>query len=464
MKKYLKITYLAAFCGLCIVLPAQNVQITGITSGAEGRNIRLILEDDLFSHRQIKVDEYIINDSGKFELKATVSNPTSAILAIDYYRTGMLLEAGKEYQIEFAPFNYHLDEQQNPYLTKLSLSYRITNQDSTEINRLIAQFENIYLKFTAEHFESLYKSYRYDLLNQLKDSIIQEIPYTGNSYFENYKWYRWAELEEITGISSGKTLVIKYLYDKDILYDQLSYADFFAGYYQNYFPTEVKYNYLQFVDQINNVRSLSNILDSIGKDTMLRNERFRELVFIYGLKNLYNDPLIIKSSVLALLKQITEQSKFEQHKKIAKNMIFSLTALEPGQKLPPFSFTDISKKTFVNKDLKDKYTYFVFVKSKCNDCEIELATLQKIMPKYADKVDVVVVNCDYEFATYYHQYNSKTTLYTFLHFNRDIEFLERCEIINYPSFLLVDPQGHVVSFSYPAPSQGFERQLTRDIK
>ena len=64
--------------------------------------------------------------------------------------------------------------------------------------------------------------------------------------------------------------------------------------------------------------------DFLGKDPILVNEQIRELVLLKNLAELYKTQHFNKSNILKYIYHIEQNSKFPEHKIIAKNMILDL--------------------------------------------------------------------------------------------------------------------------------------------
>ncbi|MDR0438443.1 MAG: hypothetical protein LBH22_09140 [Bacteroidales bacterium] len=460
-----KISLFLLLCaGVCFA-QAQNVETTTINAcakGAENRIARLYLEDAITKF-QWKVDEQLIDKNGCFQLTAEFFETQRAIIKIDFYQTYIYLEPGENYRIIYNPFDFRIDERINPQILDQYLSYRFEEPDSNELNRLIWRFENIYDDFLLNYYSN--DGISREAYNHFRRQIEETFAYSGHQYFNAYMTYALADMERIFNLISPANLFFTYLQDKPILYNNVGFADFITEYYLAYFPNQVRYNRNEFIDQINRADDLSAILDSLGRDTTLQNEKFREFVFLLGLREMYNNSDFSKLSILRLLHTIETTTKFPEHVDLADAIIRTLVRYEPGIHQANFRFWDPERNTIYDFSKSSNYKYILFVNGLCESCDAEIRTLQDIAGKFRNTVDFYVVNCDYEPNRCLRNKPRNLRNITYLCFNKDFETLEALGISDYPTAVWLDSDNIIQSFYFQLPSQRLEltlRQLTSE--
>lgn len=439
--------------------PTQKTVIEGVAKGAENRNIRLILTADYISDLPIKKAETRIDSQGVFRLETDIPETCLAQLAIDYYRTEIFLEPGKNYRLTFLPFDYHIDEKINPYTQNISLSYRLDKTDSNELNFLINRFQYMLDTFTSQHVDALINQKDRSLVERFVSDVNRHFDHSVPYYFNYYKQYKLAELEEVVNIKSRGQFFNELFYDQPVQYQNIAYMSFFNEFYRDYFPFQVKYPYPVFIKQINSGTNLPAILDSLGRDTTLQNEIFREMVLLKGLKEVYYNKMFKKKSIISLLDEMATSTKFIENKNIAENIRTKLLQ-ETYPVIADFKWYDTAGKTYTRFSFKKKYLYLIIMKSGCDECFSELKLLQEAANNLStQKIDFVVLNVDYRRSQYIQSARQLNLQIPYLHFGPDVEWTEDLNVRVTPVYLLIDANGLIISDHYIKPSENLIKAL-----
>jgi peroxiredoxin len=265
-----------------------------------------------------------------------------------------------------------------------------------------------------------------------------------------------AQLNTLEGLSK------KYFWKQPVLYDNTGYMEFFNEFFNGYIPAESKHITREDLDRtINSERSFPAFLDSLGKDSLLRNEVLRELVALKTLGEVYYSQQYDKSAILEMLKYVEEKSKFPQHKQIAENYLKLFTKLAQGTVAPDFKLKDYTGQLYSLAEFnKDKYIYLFFWTTWCVPCINEMNLMNKLKEKYGTKVEFVGISTDKEFMTYYYfmQKNKKFN-FTTLHWGNNTSLLENYDVKAYPTFILIGPDGKIVQYPAENPSGSLDGLL-----
>lgn len=442
---------------------SKNQQtIVGVAPGAEGREIKLLFIDNYISEQPFKVASSFIDSAGMFSLMYSNTYTREAILRIDYYETTIFLEPQiNQYDIVFAPFEYSQNEKMNVLLNPHAiapLAYAFTFADSGELNQLIGRFNDVYNNFLS-------KEYKQILLGKGQERTLQFIKetealfsYSGHAFFNPYMRYQLAMLEDACKLRSKKNLYEMYLKDQSLLYTNPAYQSFAKDFFYQYFNTTTYGSLKEYVNMVNNPAiAVEDVLDSLGRDPWLVNERLREWVFMYALFQTYRSGDIAHTVCASRLEDILAVSKFPVHTQIAKELLRTIKEREEMLFFKDVLWLD-EKKNKINfvKDIaqKEKLYYVALISEKylrCPDCNLEMATLLKIHNKLDKRVEIIVINTDYNFEDYYHHKDRYSPL-KYYHFNKDIEWLKQIGAFHLPFFLIVDSRGEVLNFNAPKPS------------
>ena len=459
-----KIILLLSLCAYVCFVQAQRVEQTTIhacAKGAENRIARLYLEDAITKF-QWKVDEQTIDENGCFQLSVELSQTQRAFIKIGFYQTYIFLQPGEVYSIVFDPFDFRIDERINPHRLNQFLSYRFEQPDSNELNRLIWRFENMFDDFLVNNYVDQVTGITRESYINFRNQIQETFAYSGHGYFNDYKRYALADIERLFNINSLNTsaiLFLNYIQDRPILYNNTAYADFITEFYSGYFPNQIRYNRNVFREQINRANNLTAIMDSLGRDTTLQNERLREFVFLLGLQEMYSSREFRNSSVLRLLQDIKSTTKFPEHSELVDFIIQRVQRFDSGIHRANFRFWNPERGTPYDFSESSKFKYVLFINSLCESCDAEVSILQSIAERFKDTVDFYVVSCDYELNRALRNRPRNMQNITFLHFNRDFETLERLGISDYPSAIWLDGENIIQSFHFQLPSRRAERTI-----
>lgn len=446
---------------LCVYVCFAQAQISptiinACAEGAENRVARLYLEDAITKFRW-KVDEQPINSEGCFQLSVEIPQTQKAFIKIDFYRTYIFLQPGETYDIIFDSFDFRIDERINPHRLTHFLSYRFDEADSNELNRLIWRFENMHDHFLIHNYTE--SGITREVFEDFRTQIQETFAFSGHAFFIDYKRYALADMERIFSLTSPANLFLNHIQDRPILYNNNAFADFITGFYAHYFPHQVRYNRNVFVDQINRANDLSSLLDSLGRDTTLQNEKLREFVLLLGLRELWHNPEFRNTSILRLLLDIESTTKFYEHSVLANLIIRTLLRFEPGVNTANFRFSNPQTGELYDFSESSKYKYLLFVNSLCESCDAEISILRSIAENFSDVVDFYVVSCDYEVNRALRSMPRNLQNITFLHFNRDFQALESLGIVDYPMAIWLDSENIIQSFNFQLPSRRAERAI-----
>ncbi|MCL2412815.1 MAG: hypothetical protein FWC98_01605 [Bacteroidales bacterium] len=439
----------------------QRTIINACAEGAENRTARLYLECAM-TRFQWKVDEQIISNDGCFQLTADISQTLRAFIRIDFYQTFIFLQPGEIYNIIFDSFDFRIDERVNPFSLDQFLSYRFEEADSNELNRLIWRFENMYDQFIFENFLDD-GTITHEAFNNFENLVRETFAFSGHGYFLDYKRYALADVKRIFRLTSPANLFFTYIQDRPILYNNTAFSDFITGFFEGYFPYQIRYNRNVFVDQINRANNLTAIMDSLGRDTILQNEQLREFVFLLGLREMWQRVEFSNTSILKLLSDIKTTTEFPEHEELAYRITRMLLRFEPGVNTANFRFTNPETGELHDFSLSSRYKYILFVVGHniCPACEGEISILRQIAENEAIRnlVDFYVVSCDYEVNRALRNRPRELGNITFLHFNRDFEALESIGLFDFPTAIWLDGENIIQSYGFLLPSRRAERAI-----
>lgn len=439
---------------LSLFSQAQNVKLNGFAENASGKIIRLFTPSDYISNNETLLAIDTIDQFGAFQLSFSSKNIVKAEFQIDFYRAEIYLEPNTSYEIKIDSFNYRLFETKPPFLYPTDLNYSILKCSGKDINVEIRKFRTYHNEFIFKNFRKLYNLRKKELIQIYQKELDSIFTGVTHPYIKTMMLYNKASMEQLASTKSRRNLYKEYLISKNIQYFHPDYMFFFNDLYGNYFDNFSKtIPFASLKKMVNVSRSVTGILDSLGHDSLLINEVIRELVFLKGIQGLYKNQEFDKENILYLLKNFSNYTKFKEHKEIALNIIKQLTLFKPGNSIPDYIFRNQSNEDVHLKSFNDKPVYLFFTASFCQGCFPELDILKSLHQKYSNSIEIVVISCDYEYASYYHTFPVNRYPFTILHWNNQPEMLRNLGIRVFPTAMMIMPGMKVNLYSAPIPTE-----------
>ncbi|MCL2131182.1 MAG: redoxin domain-containing protein [Lentimicrobiaceae bacterium] len=437
----------------------KPVVIEGTAAFAKEGKVRFYLYNDLLLQQREMFVAANVNKDGSFRAEIPIEETCLLSFAYNTNYGSIYIEPEKKYTVEL-----FADEQTLPYIfaemVGEGLKIRILPIDTTELNYKINRFDyyyNYFWQFFGENLMSQTPE-KYDSLKQL---LVNRFPYNPDAvdYYSVYVKYKIASIDLLYYHKEKEKLYDKYLNIKYIFYQNTAYMDFFDHFFEDYlYAGSRKVAKPALYQNINEKCDYYKLLDDLGKDPLLRNEVIREMVLVKALGELYGmDKEFSQRNILMLLRQMTQVSKFQDHRTMAENMIHYLLDMKPGTAAPDFSLKDVRNTTVKLSDFKGKYVYLHFFSTYCDDCIREMLSLKWIKETYKDNVQIISIMLDFEQTKLYHFVNDyKEFDWLFLHFGSDYDFLDAYKPYNLPYAVLINPEGLVVSNPAKSPmEEGF---------
>lgn len=462
----------ARFILACIMLSAAvsaaaqtNITISGEVVGGAGKVVTLYRYTDMLTREEVVVDEAVIDDNRNFELKAYANYPTTMVLQIENYSQSFFVEPGRDYEVYVPRFDWDVNEKKNVFLDPEVLPLEFVNMPKDELNGLISNYEAVVAQYIDDH--RVFFDARFRPQKRYFDSLVAEVakkaPDTRNEFFNRYKRYHLASLKYSLHFDSRKNMVRNYVKDQPILYYDDNYMQFFTTIFANAVSKGTNKIPAWRMGYWVNELKVDLYLDSLGVDTLLRNEQVRELVALQALQEAYYQPRYYDGAkVVQMIRLIGSKSKFTEHKALAERLANSLRKQDEGTEVPTFTLPDVDKNLVSLDAMKGKWVYLSFVRVGDPNSISEIETLAHFKDSIYAKnknVEFVTICCDREAAKMYHLLRNtkkgKRYNWTWLHFGGNYKLLEHYGVVSYPHFILINPEGQLQYTVTPTPASGF---------
>ena len=465
-------TYLKQFLFLGLLffmLPISKALptfIEGKVINGNGLVIRVSAYSDQISFQENLLDMYEVKSDENFELGFEIADIQEIFVHIGNQTFSFFAEEGRSYQLKIEnveiPPKSAISEQK-----PLHLFWSKRNA----LDEAIDNFNYTFSSFVEENFVALYKYRDSKLLQSFEDETETKLKETTNLspkekiFFKNFIAYQLADLKNASHTVSDLKLGETYFKNAEILYNNPAYMLFFNHYFAKYFVTGRRNtNYHEFIKLIGNGNNISKLIDYLGQDPILIQERLRELVLLNALKEVYYNKDFNALQIKILIEEITKNSKFTEHKKIGAAIISQLSGLQIGAIAPIFKLKSTQGNYKSLSDYKGRYIYLIFTSDNCQACESDRVALEKIHEKYKKDIAVVEVFVNYTKNGLIKYTNKTKASWDRLLFNNNFDLLNSYRIRTYPLYILLDRENKILLNPAKKPHEGIDRYFDFIIK
>ena len=455
MRKYLIINLV--FVLFVMPVLAQNVTVTGKLNGFDkGSLVRIMVPADLFSRLESTVATTYSNKSGEFTFHFDLDHPVYAQLAVNLKKGSLFLEPGKIYQVEIAR---DTSDQSGSIFDQQPLEINLL-QGNTNLSVRLGSFNEMYNDFLLKHFRDIYLYHNNLVLNTFKRVEAGQFSNDTSLYLKNYIRYSLASLEWAARGMSLQNFGKAYFIGHKVLYDNVQYVEVFRDFFKAFFESTLHDPVT--TDKLAEIISLGNIekLDDLfAKVPLLKTDaRVMELAEMISLEKYFYDNDFNRWNILRLFDEMSLQSKFSENRAIAHDFYVKLKRLIPGSMAPNFKLPAFNGREFSLVNFKHKFVLLAFFKTHNQMCESQLSFLKSLSDhEYDDFTPVVIVvgkDPDY----YLKADLSQQYPWPFLLLGKDILLLERYQVMTYPSYVLINPDGSIAMAPAPMPEEnGLQR-------
>jgi thiol-disulfide isomerase/thioredoxin len=435
---------------------AQNITIKGKAHFSHiGKEIVLSDYSDYITYTKIKESSDTIDKDGYFELRLQSAITKPVLISINNLVGKIYVQPNFIYGIYF-PSKDSLTNNQEGTETIVDIS--VYGKDSTELNALIVdfntQYNNLFLNLKDNYMSP-------SKLNTMLDTFLlaskKRYAHIKNAYFKTYLDYSFADFFSST--SRNKTILYKQFIDRrPILYSNYEYMMFFNNHFKGYLKafasTKNGGNIYNSINAFADYRDLQNQFKS---DQSIKNDTVRELLIIKGLIDFYYSPDFDKKQVQSVIEQLYRETKVQEHKKIAFNMLQTINQLQPGAQAPDFAANDKAGVKVNLYNYKGKYIYLNFFSSESEISQKEMQKIIDLKKKFNDKITFISICLDDSIKSYkaYLKANPKQD-WLILHQAQNSTAKQAYNIKTLSGFFFINQQMQLAQSPALMPSEGIE--------
>jgi len=436
---------------------SQPITITGKAEGQGNELVRIIVYADQFSHLKKTLASTQTDANGNFEIKLEIEKTDYAFLAVGLKKGEFYLKPGAKYN-----FNILKDTstRQRSVFDELPLQFTMDAADGG-LNRIIGDYNEMYNQFIYRNATRVYQGRSGQLITDFEEGAKMQFGKTKDEYFINYMQYSFASLEWI-GLKNKEGIIDTYFANKEILYNNIQYTEFFNEFMKAYLSSTNHFDYRDIIEAIQSIDALSKIDEMLKRDTILaKDQQLRALSALLLLSRKSHNPELPKGRVAGLIKEIHQKSPDKMIREISGNYYEKMKKLQSGTPTPFFELTDANGDTVRLKQYEGKFVLLSFIRPDCRVCLLHLEDLSKLQEKFKTKIQnlSIVYGPDYKEVIQYA--DSRLYDWPFLNLNNDILLLEDFEIKTYPTYAIINPDGTIAMIPAPMPDESLELYLIR---
>jgi peroxiredoxin len=444
---------------------SQVAHIRGNAPSYAGDSLTFQTYSDLITYNEEYLEGVRVDKNGNFKGALRVVEPTFVFVILGAQKGYFFAEPGKEYTLMLPPKVPKTEEERlNPFFKEETFQIGISGCPKTDLNYLINVFdENFNDKFNIIAEESFKNKGKVKV-----DTSAYQLDTIGvkqhNAYFEAYKKYRMGLLKHLTMVYKSKGISDKYFMNQPILYNNPSYMELFNQIYDRFFLFHNGPSKGDNVGSSIGVASLTRLKKVLSKDSVLKNDQLLELVMLKGIYDGFYEDNFSRKSLLVLLDSLYFSTAIPEHKAIATNIREKVIRLLPGYFPPEIKLYDIKGNLVTLEQFRGKFVYLNFCSVNSYTCLQDFALLEQIYKKYSSKVEIISISTDPDIQDLKHFLSKKPYKWTFLHYGKAPNIINRYDVRAYPTYFLINPKGTMELSPAPNPHEKLEVTLFNQLR
>jgi peroxiredoxin len=215
---------------------------------------------------------------------------------------------------------------------------------------------------------------------------------------------------------------------------------------------------------INDRASFTAAANALRRAAYIPNDTLAELVLLKGLNESYHDGTFKKTAIKAMLQQAAGESKIPEHARIAQNSLSSFSPLQKGTQAPSIQLPDKNGEVHTLDELRiNKIVYLIYFSEGCNACLEQMKVIPALKKTYGERINFVTIT-DHRSNSELRNFLLKNPKYDwlFLYDNSHGKLKKDYEIVTFPSYSVIGPDGKFIAVHADSPEENIE-QLFYDL-
>jgi thiol-disulfide isomerase/thioredoxin len=456
--------FILIFSTALFAAPLKTV-IHGKLPGGAARYVRLYGYTNNISNKPVKisVDTIRNNDTFSVEFQMEKGDVKTVFFAVERFKSfDMYVEAGKTYHLVFDSLDFSIQDETYSPLTSATpnLIFHIPDKPD-DLNNLINDLVVEFVRFSVEDFSEIMKTRNARKFEDFRRRLDSLFGNQKHPFFNTVLEYTLADIEFTARLKNNAYFIERYFNNRPFQYDNPAFMNFFNVFFDKYiYASSRKILFSDLEKHIVSQPNYKALLDSLGKDTLLKNEIVRDMVLIKNLHQMYFSNLLHRESIFDMMNIIGRESKFQKHRQTAQALLPEMNVHFLKQPAPPLLARKSDGESFSLDTLRGKYIYLFFFTTYCKVCYPEMIVLNNLYPKFSHSVSVVFVSMDMNFLKFYYFMQDHNYPWHFVNFYRNFDIEDDWSVSVYPQAFMIDPEMNIVNSNAPLPSEFLEHYFT----
>ena len=462
------------YCLLCIFIYmgtfsislSQNVILFGNAPSYANSEIVINRYTDLITKTEEEIGKCLVDDKGDFKISLDLDRITFVFSHLGIYKAFLYAEPNKTYEIILPEKTDKTPEDElNPYFIESRIQLGIANVKEEELNFIIRMFNDSYTPYYNKHIINFINKEDFSELNSDIERIEKPFVNSNNSFFNNYRKYRYGLLKHLAYQQKARSVSDEYFRQQPVLFYNPAYMELFNQVYDKYFvffgrtsKGEKIYN------DINTVKSYFELRNTLANDDVFSNDTVIELAILKGVYDEFYSDNFSRSGLLSILDTLISNTKIQQHRLLGEVIKTKITRLLSGHYPPTFALYDSDSNLVSINDFRGKYVYLNFCTAQSYTCLSEFELLKGIYERHKEKLEIVTISVDPLQSIDENFLKSKNWNWKFLFYGNQPQIIVEYDIRAYPTYYLIGPDGKLIYSPSPSPAEDFESMLYKAMK
>ena len=432
---------LLLFLSVAPLLALGTVQINGKIDGYFNEKIELLKHADHLSKLKETLDADTISESGNFLLHTETTQSFTGYLRVADRLIPIHVQSGAHIYIDLK-----CPEDLEDLLVPISfdsVSVSRVNMDEWAFKNSFLRSFNTFLnenqtRFFYQRADSAKHHFTDSIYSSSKDKLEK------SPYLQHFVKYTLAGLEVISRTPTP-LIYDSLIKNNQLLYESAAYSDFVNQVFGERLNQLFNSQYRYVKDRLEK-EPLVVLSEIFSKDSLIHtNERLKEYLILGFTLERFKTGMVPTEIWLKLMHQITQTSKFEEHREIAQNIIQKLDFLEQKELAPSFALPQENEKEYSLKDANGKFVYLQFWADWSLPSVSHMKILERIYKENNRNIEIISININRNREKMYQLLDAnKTFRWPFVHFDLNYELLRAYAVNTAPLYVLLDPNGRIL--------------------
>lgn len=455
-------TVLLLLCCFSFTAQSGNTLVQGNAFYYKGKTIEIHRYLDLFTFETALLDKQVIPQNGAFKFNVDVSETGLYVLKIQNIHAHVYLEPGNEYTLVLSE---PLEEERYGPAKDVFILPEVFESES-QLNHHITEIEKTINRFLIDNSKYYGRSVSRQIL-PLADSLIMLLNAQygdhPNRFLRKHLHYRLATFEIQTNHSRNQ-IYQRYFSSHALEYDQLSFAQGFGLFYDEYLSylnPKQEHRFIEEAEEALKQTDFNALYDALAVDPHLQRKDIRELVLATELYELGIEKKYPQSNIRVLLDSLIMRAQDQECKIIAANAEQILNRLAPGTLAPDFQFSDLFGNIFRLKEYQGRYIYIQFFDDFDAETLKEMSLMKVLKEGYGTDIAMFSISTEASLAKmrdisgdyHFNWYFGKAM-------NHD-QLIEQYQLRAFPSYFYLNKDLEIIVSPAPPPGSRIERLFAK---